>query len=175
MAKLVIPSHQYQASFIAAVKELQQSGSGSNDGILQLNTKELEQHFSEYLRTIRRFEPGQDLPPERVHSESHWLVEGHTYIGRASLRYELNERLREFGGHIGYEIRPSERQKGYGKLILKLMLERASELDINQVLISCDDDNLASAKIIEANGGLLEGVFNVPDYPKPIRRYWIQL
>lgn len=173
MASLVIPSIQYKNSFIDAVYELQNSGIALGDGILKLNPQALAQHFNEYLRTIRRFEPGHDLPEGYVHSEPRWLVINTHYIGRASLRYELNKRLREFGGHIGYEIRPSERKKGYGKLILKLMLARAAELGIEQALVSCDDDNSASASIIEANGGILEGVFTVPDHHKPIRRYWI--
>lgn len=173
MASLVIPSATYKTSFIDAICELQANGIALGDGILKLNPQELEQHFNEYLRTIRRFEPGNDLPKGYVHSESRWLVIGTHYVGRASLRYELNKRLREFGGHIGYEIRPSERNKGYGKLILKLMLARAAELGIEQALVSCDDNNPASAGIIEANGGILEGVFTVPNHNKPIRRYWI--
>ena len=92
-----------------------------------------------------------------------------------SIRHTLSDHLREFGGHIGYEIRPSARRRGYGTLILKLALERARELGISPVLVTCDVDNLGSRGVIEANGGELEGEFEVPQYhDKPIRRYWIR-
>ena len=118
-------------------------------------------------------EPGHDLPDGFVHSESLWLVEGETCLGRASLRHTLNERLREFGGHIGYEIRPSARRQGHGRTILRLTLQRARALGLERVLVTCDTDNLGSRGVIEGNGGVLEGEFMLADHPKPLRRYWI--
>ena len=76
---------------------------------------------------------------------------------------------------IGYGILPSERKKGYGKLILKLSLEECKKLGINKVLVTCVDSNIGSKKIIEANGGILENkIFFEPenDY---ICRYYIKL
>ena len=73
------------------------------------------------------------------------------------------------------KVRPSARRRGYGTLILKLALERARELGIGPVLVTCDVDNLGSRGVIEANGGELEGEFEVPQHQdKPIRRYWIR-
>ncbi|WP_261664423.1 GNAT family N-acetyltransferase [Deinococcus sp. Marseille-Q6407] len=86
------------------------------------------------MQHLTRFEPPAEPPAGFVHSEYRWLVEGKTYLGRVSLRHTLNDHLRESGGHIGYEIRPSQQRRGYGTLILRLALERARELGLERVL-----------------------------------------
>ncbi|MDO4245454.1 MAG: GNAT family N-acetyltransferase [Deinococcus sp.] len=173
MPELVRPSAKYKGSFLDAVREAQATGSGLGD-TLKWNLDDISADFEGLLRDLSRYEPGNDLPDGFVHSEYRWLVEGEEYLGRVSIRYTLNDSLREFGGHIGYEIRPSARRKGYGTLILRLALERAREIGIGDVLVSCDVDNLGSRGVIEANGGVLEGEFKVPQHQeKPIRRYWI--
>jgi predicted acetyltransferase len=91
------------------------------------------------------------------------------------LRHELNERLLQMGGHIGYEIRPSRRRQGYGKLILKYGLEQAKAFGLERVLLTCDEDNLGSRKIIESNGGRLEKIIEVEGWPEQVCRYWIYL
>jgi predicted acetyltransferase len=92
-----------------------------------------------------------------------------------NLRHTLNARLREFGGHIGYEIRPSARGRGHATQALHLALERAWDLGLERVLLTCDVVNLGSRRVIEKGGGVLEGEFTVPGHAEPIRRYWIPL
>ncbi|MFB9993849.1 GNAT family N-acetyltransferase [Deinococcus oregonensis] len=174
MVELVSPAERYKISFLAAVREAQAAASGLGD-TLTWNVDELEADFGKLLNDVRRYEPGKELPEGFVHSEYRWLVDGSHYLGRVSLRYSLNERLREFGGHIGYEIRPSARRQGNGTLALKLALERARELGIERVLVTCDADNVGSRRVIEANNGELEGEFQLECYDRPIRRYWIAL
>ncbi|PNY82201.1 GNAT family N-acetyltransferase [Deinococcus koreensis] len=174
MPELVPPSARYKASFIDAVREAQALGSGLGD-TLEFDVAEMEQDFASVLAELRRFEPPAVPPEGFVNSEALWLVQGDTYLGRVSLRHRLNERLRVFGGHIGYEIRPSARQQGYGTLALRLALGRARGLGLERVLVTCDADNLGSRRIIETNGGELEGEFRLDFHPKVIRRYWIAL
>lgn len=174
MLELIRPSARYKRSFIQAVREAQASGSGLGD-TLNWDAAELEADFDLLLAELRKFEPGNDLPAGYVNSEYRWLVEGDEYLGRASIRHTLNAKLREFGGHIGYEVRPTQRRKGYATLILKLALQRARELGIERALVTCDDDNQGSWRTIEKNGGVLEGVFQLDYYEEPIRRYWIAL
>lgn len=175
MRELVRPSANYRDSFLEAVREAQAAGSGLGD-TLKWNLDEISADFDEVLRELSRYEPGNELPEGFVHSEYLWLVNGDEYLGRVSIRHTLNERLREFGGHIGYEIRPSARRQGNAALALKLALERCRELGIERALVTCDVDNLGSRRTIEKNGGELEGEFEVPQYhDKPIRRYWIQV
>jgi predicted acetyltransferase len=87
----------------------------------------------------------------------------------------LNPDLEIEGGHIGYAIRPSLRKMGYGTLILTLTLEKARALGLRGVLVTCDTENLGSARIIEKNGGVLESVAISPDSNKKISRYWIEI
>ncbi|MBR0439125.1 MAG: GNAT family N-acetyltransferase [Clostridia bacterium] len=81
--------------------------------------------------------------------------------------------LREYGGHMGYTIRPTERGKGYGKEMLRLALEKARDMSIRRVLVTCDADNHSSEAVILANGGLLHDQIDVDG--TPVKRYWIDI
>ena len=101
------------------------------------------------------------------------LVEGRRYLGVVSVRHRLTRSLRVFGGHIGYAIRPSERRKGYGRRILKLVLPKARKLGLKRVLVTCSPRNLASRKVIEGNGGVFAG--RVKSKQGVRLTYWISL
>ncbi|WP_281425649.1 GNAT family N-acetyltransferase [Paenibacillus montaniterrae] len=90
----------------------------------------------------------------------YWFYVDDRPIGYGKLRHYLTEKLLEHGGHIGYVIRPSERRKNYGKYALKELLQKAREIGIQEVLLTCDEANIASRKIIEANNGMLKEVQN---------------
>ena len=105
--------------------------------------------------------------------ESTWLladVDG-AVVGRSSIRFELNDFLLAQGGHIGYAVRPGHRRHGYATEILRQSLVVAHAGGVQEVLVTCDDDNVGSVKAIEANGGVLENVVDVGGVP--VRRYWI--
>ena len=95
-------------------------------------------------------------------------------LGAVNIRHYLNDSLLFSGGHIGDGIRPSERQKGYGTEIIRLALVECKKLGINKVLMTCDKDNIASAKTIIKNGGVLESEF-VNEEGEIEQRYWINL
>lgn len=94
-------------------------------------------------------------------------------IGAIHFRHELNDELRMDGGHIGYGIRPSEREKGHGRRMLGMMIQELMKGDLREVMLSCDDSNHGSVKVIEANGGFLENLVMCHD--RLVRRYWIPL
>ncbi len=77
-------------------------------------------------------------------------------------------------GHIGYDIAPSFRGRGYGKQMLKLALPEIKKLGIEKALITADEDNYASRKVIEANGGQLENIIQGKVLPNPLARYWVR-
>ena len=78
-------------------------------------------------------------------------------IGIAELRHRINHPiLGTWGGHIGYSVRPSERRKGYGKIILRLILDACSKFGIHDVLLTCNEKNIASEKTIISVGGIYE-------------------
>lgn len=174
MPELVRPSGRDKTSFLGAVREAQARRSGLGD-TLSWNVAELEAEFGAFLAHLGRFEPPNPVPEDAVPAEERWLVAGETYLGRVKIRHALNEQLRQLGGHIGYEVRPSARRRGHATLILRLALGRARELGLPRVLVTCDVDNLASRRVIEANGGLCEGEFRLSFYEKPVRRYWTRL
>lgn len=96
-------------------------------------------------------------------------------VGVAKLRHMLTPALEDIGGHIGYSIRPSERGKGYGVRILALTLECARDLGLTHVLLTCDSDNIHSARIIQRNGGVLTSEGYSPLRGARVSRYWIAL
>lgn len=95
-------------------------------------------------------------------------------VGTIQLRHALDADLRQRGGHIGYGIRPSERGKGYGTRQLALVLEKARELGLHRVMISCDRANIASARVAVNNGARLEWE-GYDEEDGWIRIYWIEL
>ena len=118
--------------------------------------------------------PNGEVVP-KVPFSLRWLVEGAEFIGEVSIRHWLNDWLRQEGGHVGYGIRPSRQRRGYGRLILALALEECRGLGLERVLVTADADNLASIRIIEANGGRLEDEIGSPFGGGRLRRYWITL
>lgn len=94
-------------------------------------------------------------------------------VGMIDIRHYLNEYLTQVGGHIGYGVRKTERNKGYAKQMLKLALEKCKELKIKKVLITCDEDNIATEKVILSANAKLEDIRNVDGENK--KRFWIDL
>lgn len=172
--ELVKPSIEYKESFIEAIKEFQAEGNSSRfRHTHNINIQEVENNFDAYLKKLENHSKGIDLTEGYVPASVFWLVEGKEVVGIVLLRHKLNENLLKMGGHIGYGIRPTKRKMGYGAKILELALKEAKKLGIKKALVSCDDDNTGSWKIIEKNGGVLEN--KVETEGKLKRRYWIEL
>ena len=102
-----------------------------------------------------------------VPSTTLWLVEGDEYLGRVGMRHRLNPDLLERGGHIGYDVRASARRRGYATQMLREAMPVAHALGIDPALVTCDVTNVASRKVIERNGGVLE------DRRGEKLRYWV--
>jgi predicted acetyltransferase len=128
--------------------------------------------WATYLRKLAGYRRGVDLPADWVPSTFLGAFAGERLVGRVSVRHELNEFLTNFGGHIGYCVRPADRRRGYAGQILGQGLVIARAEGVDKVLVTCDEDNAASARVIERHGGVLEDVRDQPDGP-PRRRYWI--
>lgn len=168
MPQLVLPSVQYRNSYLVALKEFQAEGRD-----LDLNCDDISADFAGFVRRLRDKEKGIGLPKGFVPQTTYWLVADGEFLGRVSIRHQLNDNLQRIGGHIGYEIRPSQRRKGYGTLILQLGLVKAKELGLEQILVTCDVTNTGSHKIIQKAGGVLENEIAVgPGKPNKYR-FWI--
>jgi len=132
-----------------------------------MSFKELVTKWKEY-ESERMYEKGL------VPSSMYFLIDNHNKIyGAIDIRHELNDYLLQYGGHIGYGIRPSQRRKGYASQMLTLALPISKKLGINKALITCDKNNVGSAKTIMNNGGILEN--EVINGNEVTQRYWIEL
>jgi len=120
-------------------------------------------------------EDSEILPIGRVRQFVRWAQnEEEIILGTCRIRIELNEKLREKGGHIGYDVRPIYRKKGIGTEILKYALIELWEKCYEDALVTCDDDNIGSYRIIENNNGILENKIFDEESGKLIRRYIIK-
>ena len=167
--RLIRPCGEYLDSYKEAVKEERRL------------RPDQEESFSDpdiVLQKAADYENGRNLKPGYVRMTMLWLVRDDRFIGEVGIRHELTPALTQYAGHIGYGIRPSEEGKGYGTIQLAMALQFCrEELHLTRVLITCDDDNQASARVIEKNGGVLENkVINELDRGAVLtRRYWISL
>jgi predicted acetyltransferase len=113
-----------------------------------------------------------DAPPGFVTGTTYFAIVDGKIIGTISVRHYLNDSLMKTGGHIGFGVRPSERRKGYGVKMLSLALEKCRAIGIEKALVTCDKDNIGSAKTIIYNGGVLENEFT-EEKGNTVQRYWI--
>lgn len=115
-----------------------------------------------------------ELPDDAVHNDLYWLVDNGGVVGFLSVRHRLNDWLSAVGGHVGYSVRATMRQKGYATAALALAIQRARELGVDRVMVTCDDDNVGSYRTIERVGGVLQDVSDQSEHGHPaLRRYWI--
>jgi predicted acetyltransferase len=127
--------------------------------------------YQEHLRLLERHAKGLGLTPDRVPQTTYWLMQADYPVGVSKLRHTLNDTLRLQGGHIGYCIRPSVRGRGLGHTILQLTLHEAKSLGLSRVLLTVNEGNLASRRVIERSGGTLERI----ERTSGICYYWIEL
>jgi predicted acetyltransferase len=104
-----------------------------------------------------------------------WFFLNDIFVGTSRLRPILNERFNQKGGNIGYDVRPSYRKKGIGTEVLRITMNKAKEIGLKKVLITCDDSNIGSIKVIEKNGGKLINIIDFEEEKSIIRRYEVDL
>lgn len=127
--------------------------------------------WAEYVEVLHEESLGRNLKEGHVPATFLMAESEGILVGRASIRHELNDFLFDYGGHIGYGVRPSYRRQGFATEILRQSLTYLRGLGVSEVLITCDEDNVGSAKVIESQGGILENTVEFEGILK--RRYWI--
>lgn len=138
-----------------------------------LGWEESRDDWAAYVRELESRHRGLDVPQGLVPATFLVAEVDGELVGRVSVRHALNEHLANVGGHIGYGVRPAHRGRGHAGEILRQALTIARAEGVGDVLVTCDEDNVASRTVIERLGGVLEDVR--PEEGEPLkRRYWIR-
>ena len=129
---------------------------------------------AEIVEAFARQSRGEGLPEGWVPGTTLFLVDDGRILGVANVRHRLTDHLRQFGGHVGYSVRPSERRKGYAtELLVRVKTYAHANLGIGRLLVTCESENVASARVIEKCGGVLEDERHDKPAKRKVRRYWI--
>ena len=131
--------------------------------------------IEDWLEELKKRSSEDTVPEGLVPSSTYLAVrEKDNYIvGMIDIRHYLNEYLTQVGGNIGYSVRKTERNKGYAKQMLKLALGKCRDLKMKKVLITCDEDNIASEKVILSANAKFEDIRSFEGKNK--KRFWINL
>jgi len=173
--KLVFPNISYKEKAIQFANEFYEYNSELNgSGALESYLKEAT--YEEWLEKVQADVDIANVIKPRVPALTYFYVreEDGEIIGMINIRLALNEFLRNEGGHIGYCIRPKERRKGYGTMLLQEVLKVYDTLGINEIILTCDKTNIASAGVIRNNGGELETEFYSETFKEEIQKYVIR-
>ena len=172
--KLIRPTLEYKEQAIAYIQEFYQYNSKIH-GVGSLN-----KYLDDYEGWLEKLELYRNMvaTEERVPAETFFLIRenDNKIIGMTNIRFELNENLRKYGGHIGYSIRPTERRKGYNKINLYLGLLESQKRGLKRVMLSCDKDNLGSSRTMLAFNAEFEREFFDDEINHCIEQiYWIDV
>ena len=152
-------------------REFEQAGEEHIPGFLPMS----DWTFAETVDGLAAWARGALLPEGWVAGTTLFLVDGGRILGVVNLRHRLAGTLREFGGHVGYSIRPSERGNGYATRMLEHIMSLARGMGIERLLVTCDPENVASARVVEKCGGVFEDETFFEPMERTVRRFWINL
>ena len=161
----------YRDSYLSYVVEFKENGEELVPFCIGFDNEP----FDEFLEKLRNLSNGFGIPSGFVPHSTFWLIDDEQVVAVSNLRHQLTESLRREGGHIGYSVRPSMRKRGYGRAVLKITLEMAASMGIQEVLITCESTNPGSIGVILANGGVFDSEEYLPEIKGVINRYWISI
>jgi len=183
--RLVSPTADLKNEFLEMVEEYRRTGAqttytlGQDLGQILPDDRpdQAAANFEPYRQRLEDQSKGIGLPEGYTPMTTFWPAHpDRRILGVSRLRHRLEPPgLIQEGGNIGYDIRLSERGKGYGTIQLALVLEKAAALGLKRVLLTCDPDNTASARVIQKNGGVLENEIISKLTGGRVARYWIEL
>lgn len=167
MYRLVKLEEKYKPQLFDMLDEWYQTG----EKIVPYAIRKNDYHdFENYIKNLDIKETDKNT----VASSTYFFLDGerNIFVGAVNIRHTLNDSLLLSGGHIGDGVRPSERNKGIGTKMIASALQICKELGIKRVLMTCDKSNIASAKTIIKNGGILENEVIADGTVE--QRYWIE-
>lgn len=173
--RLISPHKNYASSYAEALRDGMETHHVSAEEIYRIETD-----FDGWWKNENDLSVpvilGNGSAVPRVPQSLFWLVFGdHRFLGRISVRHELSAFLRIIGGHIGYAVRVDERKKGYGHLMMELVKPHVRDIGITPAMMTCNEENEGSIRIIEKAGGVLDEKFPHPHSGVMQRRYWLDI
>jgi predicted acetyltransferase len=168
--KLIKPKVELQKEYMDMIHEWKAFENKLVPWVLDFDASD----FPALIKNLENCSKGINLPEGLVEHSTYWLVnENNRVLGAVNIRHRLSEWLLNFAGHIGYGVRPSERRNGYASEALSQALQIAKSMEIDRALVVCDRDNIASARTIMKNGGVLEN--EIEKDGALMQRYWIDI
>lgn len=175
--KLVFPSKRHEQQAIEYIQEFYDFQSEIyGAGSLQLFLK--EGTYDGWLEKLIADLDIANISAGKVPAITYFYMnssDADRIIGMINIRLTVNDFLRKEGGHIGYSIRPTERGRSYGTNMLKMALAACKTIDLREIIITCDKNNAASAKVAKNNGGVLEADFYSDFFKSDVLRFKITL
>jgi predicted acetyltransferase len=156
------------AAFDAMLEEFRDAG---ETHVYQGDFAVAWQGYAAFYDLLSRMKAGGYPAPDIVPMDSYFIERGGRILGDLYIRPRLSPRLEKFGGHIGYRVRPGERNRGVATTALRLALQKLAAIGVEQALLTCRETNAASARVIEKCGGL-----RIEDSRSEYgisRRYWV--
>lgn len=166
---LVLPCKKYEKEYYGLVdsaiknKDVSEMGNAYRNG----------ENYQDMLKRLENRRNGIKIANRDVPATVYFIIDNNKLVGTIDLRHELNDNYFSRLGHVAYYIKPEERKKGCATKALSLALQKYKKQKIEKVLITCLEDNVASRKVIEKNGGKLEKSFYDDITKKYIQRFWI--
>lgn len=149
MPCLTVPTAAVRDSFVEAARDLRDEG-----WLPEFPVDEVAENFDDYVKSVLNEKEFWDVPISTL-----WYIDGPHYLGTAIIRHRLTADLAQHGGHIGYHVAPRHRRQGHATAMLAAAINHSRDtLGIARILITCDQSNVASRRVIESNGGVLENV-----------------
>jgi predicted acetyltransferase len=159
MPYLTTPTAAVRDSFVEAARDLRDEG-----WLPEFPVDEVAANFDDYVQRVLNEKQCWDVPISTL-----WYIDDLSYLGSVIIRHRLTLELTQRGGHIGYHVAPRRRRQGHATAMLAAAISHCCNiLGITQILITCDQSNVASRRVIEANSGVLENVLEGEC------RYWIK-
>lgn len=170
--RLIRPSMQWKKQALDYLEEHRAMGEFVIHGGALLEAMPYEDWLKQTLDNAKQ----ETVHADWVLADTFFVVDSttDTLIGMIDIRHELNEFLASYGGHIGYGVRPSQRKKGCGAVLLRMALQHAASLGLTQVMLACDEENAASRATILKCGGLLNNTVRYQDQ-SIVQVFWIPL
>ncbi len=169
---LVLPSIEHEEIWKNIINEFKLS----NEKIIPYALKLDCEDYDVFLQKTFDFHNNINVPHYLVPASTYFLINDNLnkIVGAVNIRHRLNDVLLKSGGHIGYGVSPTERKKGYATKMLELALLKCKDIGIEKALVTCNKENIGSAKTIIKNGGIFENEVT-EDNGNIVQRYWINI